>query len=638
MVFSESIAKKIPYVIGLFFLALYILTLSPTLNFIDSGELAAVCSVLGIAHPTGYPLFTLLGFLVTRFPLFGSEVYTLNLMCAIFCAVSLYFFLRFNFELHRHTEEPDTGKTKKKEQRTKSNSTSELVLFSSIAAVLSLGLSRNFWIQSTSLEVYPLHVLFVSVLLYLFIKNYNNPRHEVESSFSGELNGWLLFAFILGLSFTNHMTTIFLLPAFAFLFFCKYKFKKSTFKVLFILLIPFIVGLSLYLYLPLRASSEPILNWGDPSSYFGFKSHISGKQYSIWIFSSFAEMKQQFIYFFKVVPDDYLYFPALLSLPGVWLIYKRRKDYFYFTIILFLTCFLLAINYSIVDIDSYFLLAYFVLSVWIGYGILWFYNVLTENNKQLKKILLLLFAIIPLIQIVNYSKADESNNYLVEDYTMNLLNSVSPGGVVISYQWDNWISASYYFQHVKGLRKDIVVIDKELCRRSWYIKQLRNIYPEFMKKSEKEVNEFLAEVYKFEHDLPYDGLKIEEKFIGMLNSFIEKNIGSVNVYVTDEIEKEIGKGYKRIPEGLVYRLHKEVEYFEHPPLDMVFRPLPKKGKYPAQLLNFYGVMLTNRASYENYFNHKEKALKFLDKLREINPEYGPAITLRRIITQNTDGK
>jgi hypothetical protein len=46
--------------------SIYLLTMSRSVGFIDLGELAAVATTLGIAHPTGYPTITMLGHLVTR--------------------------------------------------------------------------------------------------------------------------------------------------------------------------------------------------------------------------------------------------------------------------------------------------------------------------------------------------------------------------------------------------------------------------------------------------------------------------------------------------------------------------------------------------------------------------------------------
>jgi len=70
--------------------AVYLKTSSPTVTFIDSGELALVCYTLGIPHPTGYPLYALLGKLVTMLP-FGSVIGRLNFLSAIFVAGAVLF-------------------------------------------------------------------------------------------------------------------------------------------------------------------------------------------------------------------------------------------------------------------------------------------------------------------------------------------------------------------------------------------------------------------------------------------------------------------------------------------------------------------------------------------------------------------
>ena len=72
-------------------LTVYILTLAPGVFFIDSGELATVCIKLGIAHPTGYPLFTLIGRIFALIP--SSEpIYILNLSSALFSSLAVFIF------------------------------------------------------------------------------------------------------------------------------------------------------------------------------------------------------------------------------------------------------------------------------------------------------------------------------------------------------------------------------------------------------------------------------------------------------------------------------------------------------------------------------------------------------------------
>ena len=72
--------KIVFYLVTILSLIVYVLTLNPDVTYTDSGELAGACVKLGVAHPTGYPLFILIGHLWTLLPLHFSKIYSLNLM------------------------------------------------------------------------------------------------------------------------------------------------------------------------------------------------------------------------------------------------------------------------------------------------------------------------------------------------------------------------------------------------------------------------------------------------------------------------------------------------------------------------------------------------------------------------------
>jgi hypothetical protein len=146
--------------------------------------------------------------------------------------------------------------------------------------------------------------------------------------------------------------------------------------------------------------------------------------------------------------------------------------------------------------------------------------------------------------------------------------SLRPDAVVISYQWDYWVSASYYEQIVGGFRPDVTVIDKELLRRSWYLKELERRRPWIIASSKAEVSAFLHQVDLFEHGLPYDPAQIQARYEGMIESFIRRSMSTHPVYVTGEIEPAFTRGLTRVPEGLAFRLS------------------PDRGERPSPLASF----------------------------------------------------
>jgi hypothetical protein len=266
--------KKIilPLMVLIFSGLVYILTLSPTISWIDSGELSVVCYTLGIAHPTGYPLYTLIGRVFSLIPL-GTLIFRFNLLSLLFVSFSnlILFLLFLNIFKLLFAEMKDN-----------------LRYYLSLIPVFIFSFTPTLWSQATSNEVYALNFILTSLLLYLLILQIN-LRTEDKLIKSEKLS--YLFFFLYGLSFGNHLSTLLLLPGFFFLLFIIYQRALFRAKRALLSLFLFILGISAYIYLPIRSSSSPLLNWGDPSSLSNFLRHLTGWQYRVWMF---AESSQAF--------------------------------------------------------------------------------------------------------------------------------------------------------------------------------------------------------------------------------------------------------------------------------------------------------------------------------------------------------
>ena len=89
----------------LIWLLIYLTTVSPTVNFIDSGELITAVREPGIAHPPGYPLYVLLGFVASHI-LWGDEAWRVNVFSAFWGAMSVgaFFILIYRFTTYPRPE------------------------------------------------------------------------------------------------------------------------------------------------------------------------------------------------------------------------------------------------------------------------------------------------------------------------------------------------------------------------------------------------------------------------------------------------------------------------------------------------------------------------------------------------------
>ena len=619
-----------------FVFIIYLITLAPTVVEIDSGELAAVQSTWGIAHPTGYPLFTIIGNMFSHIPLPVSKIFQLNLLAAIWCSLAVGMFIYTVKLIFDNVESFSPVKVKivnKKNKKTKELSNIPAItlpdnkkILISVISGLVLALNKTFWNQSTSVEVYSIHAFLILLSILLLVKGFLVKPEQEKSFFRSP---WFYFTISLALSFTNHMTTIFILPATAYLFFSKYKFRKDSFiKILKMLAVFIPILLIIYAYLPLTAAQNPNMNWGNPVNLENILRHISGKQYQVWLFSSTDSAKKQLLYFVSNLPKEYTV-GLIFILIGFFSTLKTSRKLFLFFLLLFITTVFYSINYDIDDIDSYFLLTYIALSFFAASGIK---VLLTElkTKKNSYQIALTIIAVVLCTHFyITYNEVNRNDNYIFQDYTKNLVQSTGKNSIILSYQWDYFISASYYFQLVEKFRPDVTIIDKELLRRSWYYHQISTVHPEIFDLMPNEVTNFINAVKPFEKDERYNAVLLENSYRDVMQKLISTNIDNKNFYIGPELfENEMQKGEFTLPEGytlipslFLFKIVKGSSYFPAPDPDFILRLPKSRNRYVLMIETFVGSMLTRRALYELQFNKTERARLYIQKIRSDLPDY-----------------
>lgn len=630
--------QKYYYILtGLTAFLIYLNTIAPSVIEIDPGELAAVQITSGIAHPTGYPLFTMLGYLFSLLPLPFTKIFQMNLLAAIYCSIAITIFTYTaklildnlnQFQFIKIKKEKSGKKSKGKKEVEKSVSfqyqiSETIKIISSAAGGLFLAFSKTFWFQSTSVEVYSLHLFLISVIILALIKAYLYAKQEKALD-----KFWIIFAIALALGFTNHMTTLWIIPAAAFIYFSQNKFTSRSIKqILFMLLIFFPVLILIYLYLPIRASQSPLLNWGNPIDWERIIRHISGKQYQVWLFSSTEAASKQFKYFINNLAPEFS-ITLIIIVIGLFASFIKAKKFFVFNIIIFLTTVLLSINYDINDIDSYFLLAYISLAFFAVFGTVYF--LLFAASKKINlSISVIGLALVLLVQSYsNLKSVNQSDNYIYEDYTKNLINSLPHNSIIFSYQWDYFISASYYFQIVEKFRDDVIIIDKELMRRSWYYKQLNTNHPGLLNGVNQDVGQFLEALKPFERDEIFNANLLESLFRKIMTGLVSTNINKHDYFIAPELvdgemkrgEFQLPSGYTLVPHLFLFKVVNTNDYVEAPLPDFKIRFNNSEDKYQTALKGFISSMLMRRALYELQFQKIDRTRIYAKKIIDDFPD------------------
>ncbi|HOI28282.1 MAG TPA: DUF2723 domain-containing protein [Melioribacteraceae bacterium] len=613
------------FIIPFFVLIIYMITLAHGVIQIDSGELAAVQATLGIAHPTGYPLFTLAGYIFLQLPLPFSSIYQLNLLAAIWCALGIFFLFKSVLLLLQNINIDSIqikNKTGNKKSLTDADGESKKISYLSAAGgMVFLAFSRTFWMQSTSVEVYSLQIFIFSLIFYFSLRSSESKRSTLFQ--------WVGTGIALALGFTNHMTTILIVPFTAILYFSRERFGSSSLKkILITATVSFLVLFLLYLYLPIRSSLNPEINWGNPVNFENFFRHVTGKQYQVWLFSSFDSAIKQLKYFAENLPGEFTWPGLIIGLFGLFSIYRSNIRIFWLLFISFVSALLYAINYDIADIDSYFLFNYILIAILITLGLYRLQYLLISKYNSMKRaiIFLPLISLFPLL--INFSKVDQSDQHTFDDYTKSILNSVEKDAIIFSYQWDYFISASYYYQFVEKIREDVIIVDKELLRRSWYFNQLKRNKPDLFDGMEEDISQFLKVLQPFEDGDVFDPNLLEMNYRNVMKRLVETNEGR-DFYIGLELfsnemqrgEFSLPGGYNLVPHIFLFKATKSNEYIDAPDADFILRFPPNKNRYNVFIEETVGRMLSYRILYEISWDRKNKAIGYYKKIREGLPGF-----------------
>ncbi len=238
----------------------YAATAYRTINWWDASEYSLVAVSLGIAHPPGSLLLTLLGWLFLRVPLGISAAHQLSLLAGVLAASTVYLTFVMATMLVRRTQ-----------QRDPMGNPSESVIPLAAAAVasLSFAFSPTLWLYAVQFTPYVLSGLFSALLLFTLIGWWQH---------ADDARGWLwllAFALLLGLDYSVHRTNALLVPgAVAWVIMRKPSTLRSG-KVWAVSIGGLLAGLSVQLLLIPISRAHPLFDFGRTDSWPGFYDYES---------------------------------------------------------------------------------------------------------------------------------------------------------------------------------------------------------------------------------------------------------------------------------------------------------------------------------------------------------------------------
>ncbi len=451
---------------------LYAITAAPSVLTADAGEFQFVPYIAGITHPTGYPLYTMLGWLWTHVFTPGDVAYRMNLFSALWGAVTIGLMYQVAFwglklgapvrirRLHR--------------------------ILSALVASLFMA-SGTFWSQAVIAEVYTLNTAFVAGILYVALRLWDAASPGAESR--PDVTRWLMaLSFICGLSLAHHRTTILLLPWLGlFVWFVTRKASRPQGRKWPLVLAGLLLPQLLYLYIPWRAPHVPYVELSLDSTRTlvlyennlrGFMDLVLGGAFGGQlaqgpIGTARLEMAVTLLH------DEFTWLGLSLGLIGILAIIRRRAwPLLMLTLLPYLSYVGFNLLYFIGDVYVLFIPSYLIWAVWIGWGVwevvatllsLLESSLSSPARERLAEGLIVVSFSLPVLLLArNYAVADQSQNWSVVSFWQAILRSEPPPrSILISNDRDE-IMPMWYYQYVDGRRPDLLGLFPLIVRQPGY--------------------------------------------------------------------------------------------------------------------------------------------------------------------------
>jgi len=390
----------------------------------DSGDLLTAVAVMGIPHPSGYPLYVLLARAWSALLFFLPLPWSASLFSAV-CAAGAVGLLFLAVRESGVSALPAAG------------------------AAWLFAFGGSLWGEANVQRVYALNALFLAAALYLVLRWLRTERDR-------EL---VLAALACGLGASNHLEmAVSGLAIGAFALVARPALLRRP-RLAAACVGAALIGLLPYLYLPLRARVHPLLEWGDAATPGGFAAVVLRSSFweRRWLTGA-ADLGPILADWGRSLVDESAWIGAGLALVAVAAAISRRRGWPVLLPLLVMAANVgaMALHGSRSDLfiwHRYYVPSYLSLTLLAAWG--WQTAADAVPARRLA-------AVLPLVApaallVLGWRAADRSRYDVAEDYSRTLLGTLPPGAQLIATD-DNILFVLMYLNLGAGVRPDVNLI------------------------------------------------------------------------------------------------------------------------------------------------------------------------------------
>ncbi len=405
----------------------YVAALPPAQVPGDPSEYTFIPWVFGLAHPPGYAFYTLLAGTWQRLVAIGLVAYRTHLLAATagaFSATLVYLIVQ------RLTSGQRSAISSQQHLHRAADAVQVSTVSNHLPALfagLSFAAATDVWQHSIHTNAHIITLLLATLSVFLLIEWWRTENDR-----------WLyLFAVIAGFSPTQHLLLVFTFPAYAIFIVLVQPRLLIQPKKLLPLIGCFLLGLSVWLYYPLRSPTTPF-GTQTVTSLEAFIHFVSAEGLRVNLFHfGLADQPVRFSVFVELLKLQFSVISLLLAIPGAIWLARRAWQPFVLGAMFFLTLYAFIIN-TVQDVMAYLLLPFMIIAVFIGVGA-WALTQWTMSTKTGQRVLLSMLLILPVAQLlVNGPRISLSDYTAGPDWVDTLFNRFAGKGehAVVLSPWE----------------------------------------------------------------------------------------------------------------------------------------------------------------------------------------------------------
>jgi len=439
-------------------LAVYVRTMLPSTGFWDTGEAQTVPATLSIFHPTGFPVYAMLGWVWSLLP-FGEVAWRMNLLSgvSVAAAAALVVLIAGHLIGERH--------------RT-------LRALAAGIAGLAFAFASEPWENATRADIHAINVLFVAIIVWLLF-----TWRAAERAGAPHAGRWLAgaaFAFGLGMG-AHPLAGLSAFGIAAWLLIVDPRIWKRW-RLIAVCAALLAIGVSSYAYIYLRAivDPEPPLFYAHPDTWERFRYLVFAEQFRE-LFGDFGSPLDDFWAKWadaeRVLAAQFVVPGWLLVAVGAATLAVRQLGAFVFLALVVVANVVYSMNFRDGDIDRYYLPTLVATAPLLGVATAAIAasvaRAVAETGRRLVAsypsrrrvaslggaIVLALAAALPGAALVTgYGAHDQSQNREADLWVASVLDRMPPNAVIVS--WWSYSTPLWYHRWILGERPDVTIIDE----------------------------------------------------------------------------------------------------------------------------------------------------------------------------------